>query len=83
LCRVLGFCGGFSSETSGVFSSGLPAGVFGREMLGCLGGLGQHLVKACCTVMWARLGAGERIRTAGLPFTRRLLCLLSYTGQAA
>jgi hypothetical protein len=27
------------------------------------------------------LGAGERIRTAGLPFTRRLLCLLSYTGR--
>src|SRR5206468_1672698 len=26
------------------------------------------------------LGAGERIRTAGLPFTRRLLCQLSYTG---
>jgi hypothetical protein len=26
------------------------------------------------------LGAGERVRTAGLPFTRRLLCLLSYTG---
>ena len=26
-------------------------------------------------------GAGERIRTAGLPFTRRLLCLLSYTGN--
>jgi hypothetical protein len=26
------------------------------------------------------LGAGERIRTADLPFTRRLLCLLSYTG---
>ena len=25
-------------------------------------------------------GAGERDRTAGLPFTRRLLCLLSYTG---
>jgi hypothetical protein len=28
----------------------------------------------------ADLGAGERVRTAGLPFTRRLLCLLSYTG---
>jgi hypothetical protein len=28
----------------------------------------------------AELGAGERIRTADLPFTRRLLCLLSYTG---
>jgi hypothetical protein len=27
-----------------------------------------------------RMGAGERIRTADLPFTRRLLCLLSYTG---
>ena len=26
------------------------------------------------------LGAGERIRTADLPFTRRLLCRLSYTG---
>ena len=26
------------------------------------------------------LGAGERVRTADLPFTRRLLCLLSYTG---
>jgi hypothetical protein len=26
-------------------------------------------------------GAGERIRTAGLAFTRRLLCLLSYTGR--
>jgi hypothetical protein len=26
------------------------------------------------------LGAGERIRTADLPFTRRLLCQLSYTG---
>jgi hypothetical protein len=25
-------------------------------------------------------GAGERSRTADLPFTRRLLCLLSYTG---
>jgi hypothetical protein len=28
-------------------------------------------------------GAGERIRTADLPFTRRLLCLLSYTGWLA
>jgi hypothetical protein len=28
----------------------------------------------------ADLGAGERDRTADLPFTRRLLCLLSYTG---
>ena len=28
----------------------------------------------------ADLGAGERIRTADLPFTRRLLCQLSYTG---
>jgi hypothetical protein len=28
----------------------------------------------------ASLGAGERIRTADLPFTRRLLCQLSYTG---
>ena len=28
-----------------------------------------------------RLGAGERIRTADLPFTRRLLCQLSYTGD--
>src|SRR5579875_2699597 len=28
----------------------------------------------------AGLGAGERDRTAGLAFTRRLLCLLSYTG---
>jgi hypothetical protein len=27
-----------------------------------------------------RSGAGERIRTADLPFTRRLLCQLSYTG---
>src|ERR1700733_15747881 len=27
-------------------------------------------------------GAGERVRTAGLPFTRRLLCQLSYTGRA-
>jgi hypothetical protein len=26
------------------------------------------------------LGAGERDRTADLPFTRRLLCQLSYTG---
>jgi hypothetical protein len=26
------------------------------------------------------LGAGERIRTADLPFTRRPLCQLSYTG---
>ncbi len=26
------------------------------------------------------IGAGARIRTGGLPFTRRLLCLLSYTG---
>ena len=26
------------------------------------------------------LGAGERIRTADLPLTRRTLCLLSYTG---
>jgi hypothetical protein len=26
-------------------------------------------------------GAGERIRTADLPFTRRPLCLLSYTGD--
>jgi hypothetical protein len=31
--------------------------------------------------MASELGAGERIRTAGLPFTRRLLCLLSYTGR--
>jgi hypothetical protein len=28
-----------------------------------------------------RLGAGERIRTADLPLTRRTLCLLSYTGR--
>jgi hypothetical protein len=61
LRRVLGFCGGFSSELSGVFGSGLPAGVFGREMLGCLGGLGQHLVKARCTVMRARLVIGLRV----------------------
>jgi hypothetical protein len=27
-----------------------------------------------------REGAGERDRTADLPFTRRPLCLLSYTG---
>jgi hypothetical protein len=27
-----------------------------------------------------RLGAGERDRTADLPFTRRPLCQLSYTG---
>ena len=31
----------------------------------------------------AELGAGERDRTADLPFTRRLLCLLSYTGGLA
>ena len=29
------------------------------------------------------LGAGERVRTADLPLTRRLLCLLSYTGWRA
>src|SRR5262249_3200267 len=29
----------------------------------------------------AGMGAGERIRTADLPFTRRLLCRLSYTGR--
>jgi hypothetical protein len=28
-----------------------------------------------------RLGAGERIRTADRPLTRRMLCLLSYTGE--
>ena len=33
--------------------------------------------------MTSDLGAGERIRTADLPFTRRLLCLLSYTGGLA
>ena len=27
-----------------------------------------------------RMGAGERDRTADLPFTRRPLCQLSYTG---
>jgi hypothetical protein len=27
------------------------------------------------------LGAGERNRTADLPLTRRMLCLLSYTGE--
>ena len=26
------------------------------------------------------VGAGERIRTADRPLTRRMLCLLSYTG---
>jgi hypothetical protein len=30
--------------------------------------------------LWPWTGAGERIRTADLPFTRRLLCQLSYTG---
>jgi hypothetical protein len=32
---------------------------------------------------FAELGAGERIRTADLPLTRRMLCLLSYTGGCA
>jgi hypothetical protein len=32
------------------------------------------------TDMCSDLRAGERDRTADLPFTRRLLCLLSYTG---
>ena len=31
-------------------------------------------------VEYAVKGAGERDRTADLPFTRRLLCQLSYTG---
>jgi hypothetical protein len=30
-----------------------------------------------------RNGAGERNRTADLPLTRRMLCLLSYTGWLA
>ena len=34
----------------------------------------------CVQVGGFKLGAGERDRTADLPFTRRLLCLLSYTG---
>jgi hypothetical protein len=31
--------------------------------------------------LWQWCRAGERSRTADLPFTRRLLCLLSYTGE--
>ena len=38
---VLGFCMGFSFETSGVLGSGLPGRVFGGETLGCLGGLAK------------------------------------------
>jgi hypothetical protein len=60
LRRVLGFCGGFSSEASGVLGSGLPARVFGGQALGCLGGLGQHLVKACGPVRPAGLDIGLR-----------------------
>ena len=38
---VLGFCMGFSFETSGVVGSGLPGRVFGGETLGCFGGLAK------------------------------------------
>ena len=55
---------------------------------GLMQGLGCTLgcTEACTARTQAReimldLGAGERIRTAGLPFTRRLLCQLSYTGE--
>ena len=34
----------------------------------------------CVRLRHIYLGAGERIRTADLPFSRRLLCQLSYTG---
>jgi len=54
--------------------------------LGCTPGCTPGCTEACTARTQAReivldLGAGERIRTAGLPFTRRLLCLLSYTGE--
>ena len=39
------------------------------------------LADASAQVVGLRSGAGERIRTAGLLFTRRLLCRLSYTGR--
>ena len=39
-----------------------------------------HTFERSCSIKSIYLGAGERIRTADLPFTRRLLCQLSYTG---
>ena len=55
---------------------------------GAIGAMGAgerlpRLVPRQSFVLFEKLslpGAGERIRTADLPFTRRLLCLLSYTG---
>jgi hypothetical protein len=37
-------------------------------------------LRTSAQVVALRSGAGERDRTADLPFTRRLLCQLSYTG---
>jgi hypothetical protein len=39
-----------------------------------------NIVPAETALSLYRRGAGERVRTADLPLTRRLLCLLSYTG---
>ena len=45
------------------------------------GGRGRYAGASASTqVSGLRRGAGERDRTAGLPFTRRPLCQLSYTG---
>jgi hypothetical protein len=46
-------------------------GLVGEERVG-------HARRRCARL--ADLGAGERDRTADLPFTRRPLCQLSYTG---
>ena len=49
--------------------------------LGALAALWPSWAVHAATRTGRDLGAGERIRTADLPFTRRLLCRLSYTGQ--
>jgi hypothetical protein len=41
LYGVLGFCIGFSFETSGVLGSNLQGRVFGSGTLGCLGSLAK------------------------------------------
>src|SRR5260221_14640412 len=61
-------------------SSGTGASRSSRRWASCLSRSRPTSVILGSLFTVAELGAGERDRTAGLPFTRRLLCLLSYTG---
>ena len=67
-----------------VFASGVAAPDLGRcgYLWGSWSGRGRTAARSqtFTQVKGPGCGAGERVRTADLPFTRRLLCQLSYTG---